>query len=316
MGGLFAVDMFCHTGSPPAFDYAMLLIFLQEQHMQDFEGKVAVITGAASGIGRALTEKCLAEGMHVVMADIESKALHQAAKELQAAGQNSILPVKTDVAILDEIENLKQKAVDTFGGVHLLFNNAGVGGGGNAWNSTQKDWEWVLGVNLWSVIHGLRVFVPQMIAQNTPCHIVNTASVAGLLGGTTNAAYSVTKHGVVAITENLVVDLQAESLQIGASVLCPGLIDTNIMDSGRNRPAALVDSAEPVQLTAEQEVNRDQFAAALKQGMQPAEVAEIVFAGIRADRLYIQTHDLFNGMLLERANNIAAGTNPKALKLF
>jgi NAD(P)-dependent dehydrogenase (short-subunit alcohol dehydrogenase family) len=294
----------------------MLLDFLLEQQMQDFEGKVAVITGAASGIGRALTEKCLAEGMHVVMADIETKALQQAAEELQAGGQNSILPVKTDVAILDEIENLKQKAVETFGGVHLLFNNAGVGGGGNAWNSTQKDWEWVLGVNLWSVIHGLRVFVPQMISQQTPCHIVNTASVAGLLGGTTNAAYSVTKHGVVAMTENLLQDLLAENLQIGASVLCPGLIDTNIMDSGRNRPALLVDNAEPVKLTAEQELSRDQFAAALKQGMQPSEVAEIVFAGIRANRLYIQTHDLFNGMILERANNIAAGTNPKTLKLF
>jgi NAD(P)-dependent dehydrogenase (short-subunit alcohol dehydrogenase family) len=283
--------------------------------MQDFEGKVAVITGAASGIGRALTEKCLAEGMHVVMGDIEEGALHQAAAELQSAGQNSVLPVKTNVAILEEIENLKQKAVDTFGGVHLLFNNAGIGGGGNSWNSTQKDWDWVLGVNLWSVIHGLRVFVPQMIAQDTPCHIVNTASVAGLLGGTTNAAYAVTKHGVVALTESLFRDLQAENLKIGASVLCPGLIDTSIMDSSRNRPESLVDDVEPVKLTAEQAAARAQFAAALKRGMQPAEVAEIVFAGIRADRLYIQTHDTFNPMLLERAENIASGTNPATIKL-
>jgi NAD(P)-dependent dehydrogenase (short-subunit alcohol dehydrogenase family) len=283
--------------------------------MQDFEGKVAVITGAASGIGRALTEKCLAEGMHVVMGDIEEGALQQAAAELQSAGQNSVLPVKTNVAILEEIENLKQKAVDTFGGVHLLFNNAGIGGGGNSWNSTQKDWDWVLGVNLWSVIHGLRVFVPQMIAQDTPCHIVNTASVAGLLGGTTNAAYAVTKHGVVALTESLFRDLQAENLKIGASVLCPGLIDTSIMDSSRNRPESLVDDVEPVKLTAEQAAARAQFAAALKRGMQPAEVAEIVFAGIRADRLYIQTHDTFNPMLLERAENIASGTNPATIKL-
>jgi len=283
--------------------------------MQDFEGKVAVITGAASGIGRALTEKCLAEGMHVVMGDIEEGALHQTAAELQSAGQNSVLPVKTNVAILEEIENLKQKAVDTFGGVHLLFNNAGIGGGGNSWNSTQKDWDWVLGVNLWSVIHGLRVFVPQMIAQDTPCHIVNTASVAGLLGGTTNAAYAVTKHGVVALTESLFRDLQAENLKIGASVLCPGLIDTSIMDSSRNRPESLVDDVEPVQVTAEQAAARAQFAAALKRGMQPAEVAEIVFAGIRADRLYIQTHDTFNPMLLERAENIASGTNPATIKL-
>jgi len=284
--------------------------------MQGFEGKVAVITGAASGIGRALTEKCLAEGMHVVMADIEEKALRQAAEELQSTGQNSILPVKTDVAVLTEIEHLLQQAMDTFGGVHLLFNNAGVGGGGNAWESTQKDWEWVLGVNLWSVIHGLRVFVPQMIAQDTPCHIVNTASVAGLLGGTTNASYAATKHAVVALTENLHRDLQTENLKIGASVLCPGLIDTNIMDSGRNRPADLTDNVAPAELTKEQEEGRAAFAAALKQGMQPAELADIVFDGIRADRLYIKTHDMFNEMILKRANDITKEENPLPAILF
>ena len=278
--------------------------------MQDFEGKVAVITGAASGIGRALTEKCLAEGMHVVMSDIEEKALEHAAQELQATGQNSILAVKTDVAVLSEIEHLLQQAMDTFGGVHLLFNNAGVGGGGNAWDSTQKDWEWVLGVNLWSVIHGLRVFVPQMIAQDTPCHIVNTASVAGLLGGTTNASYAATKHAVVGLTENLYRDLQAENLKIGASVLCPGLIDTNIMDGDRNRPALLTNDVPRAALTEEQEAGRLAFSAALKQGMQPSELADIVFDGIRADRLYIKTHDMFNQMILDRANNITNGVNP------
>ena len=284
--------------------------------MQDFTGKVAVITGAASGIGRALTEKCLAEGMQVVMADIEEKALQQAVKELQAAGQNAILPVKTNVAILDEIEHLKQQAVDNFGAVHLLFNNAGVGGGGNAWDSTEKDWEWVLGVNLWSVIHGLRVFVPQMIVQDTQCHIVNTASVAGLLGASTNAGYAVTKHGVVALTEILYRDLEAQNLKIGASVLCPGLIDTRIMDSGRNRPASLINDEVPAALTQEQEAGRAAFAAALKEGMKPEQLAEIVFAGIRANQLYIQTHDVFNPMILTRANNITTGTNPSPINLI
>ncbi len=284
--------------------------------MQDFTGKVAVITGAASGIGRALTEKCLAEGMQVVMADIEEKALQQAAKELQSTGQNAILPVKTNVAILDEIEKLKQQAVDHFGAVHLLFNNAGVGGGGNAWDSTEKDWEWVMGVNLWSVIHGLRVFVPQMIAQDTQCHIVNTASVAGLLGASTNAGYAVTKHGVVALTEILYRDLEAQNLKIGASVLCPGLIDTRIMDSGRNRPASLINDEVPAALTKEQEAGRAAFAAALKEGMKPEQLAEIVFAGIRADQLYIQTHDVFNPMILTRANNITTGTNPSPINLI
>ena len=284
--------------------------------MQDFTGKVAVITGAASGIGRALTEKCLAEGMQVVMADIEEKALQQAVKELQSTGQNAILPVKTNVAILDEIENLKQQAVDHFGAVHLLFNSAGVGGGGNAWDSTEKDWEWVLGVNLWSVIHGLRVFVPQMIAQDTQCHIVNTASVAGLLGASTNAGYAVTKHGVVALTEILYRDLEAQNLKIGASVLCPGLIDTRIMDSGRNRPASLINDEVSAALTKEQEAGRAAFAAALKEGMKPEQLAEIVFAGIRADQLYIQTHDVFNPMILTRANNITTGTNPSPINLI
>ncbi|MEM8768886.1 MAG: SDR family NAD(P)-dependent oxidoreductase, partial [Pseudomonadota bacterium] len=198
--------------------------------MQDFAGKVAVITGAASGIGRALTEKCIAEGMHVVMADIEEAVLEQAAAELQATTNNQVLPIVTNVAIEAELRKVCAEAVETLGGVHLLFNNAGVGGGGNAWTATQKDWDWVLGVNLWSVIYGLRVFIPQMISQGEPCHIVNTASVAGLIGGSTNALYSVTKHGVVALTENLYVDLQTEGTQIGCSVLCPGFVNTNIFD--------------------------------------------------------------------------------------
>ena len=155
--------------------------------MQDFAGKVAVITGAASGIGKALTEKCIAEGMHVVMADIEEAVLEKAAAELQATTNNHVLPIVANVAMEAELRKVRDEAVETLGGVHLLFNNAGVDGGGNSWNATQKDWDWVFGVNLWSVIYGLRVFVPQMIAQETPCHIVNTASIAGIIGGSTNA---------------------------------------------------------------------------------------------------------------------------------
>ena len=130
--------------------------------MQVFEGKVAVITGAASGIGKALTEKCIAEGMHVVMADIEEAVLDKTAAELQATTNNQVLPIVTNVAVEAELRNVLDQAIENFGGVHLLFNNAGVGGGGNSWTATQKDWDWVMGVNLWSVIHGLRTFVPQM----------------------------------------------------------------------------------------------------------------------------------------------------------
>jgi NAD(P)-dependent dehydrogenase (short-subunit alcohol dehydrogenase family) len=279
--------------------------------MQEFEGKVAVITGAASGIGRALTEKCIAEGMHVVMADIEEAILTEVSAKLQATTNNKVLPVVTNVALESELRNVLKEALDNFDGVHLLFNNAGVGGGGNAWTATQKDWDWVLGVNLWSVIYGLRIFVPQMISQNTPCHIVNTASVAGLIGGSTNALYSATKHGVVALTENLFRDLHDENTQIGCSVLCPGFVNTNIFDSGRNRPEDLQNQAAPVAPTKEDEQRVAMFREVLKQGMQPEDIAEVVFDGIRNDRLYVLSHDHFNDMIKLRADNITSGNNPE-----
>ncbi len=278
--------------------------------MKDFSGKVAVITGAASGIGLALTKKCLAEGRQGVMADIQQDALDKAAADLQAAGNNNILPVRTDVSLQAEIEALAKKTMDHFGAVHLLFNNAGVGGGGNAWESTTKDWEWVIGVNLWSVIHGVRVFTPLMIEQDTDCHIVNTASVAGLLGGVTNACYSVTKHGVVALTENLYSDLRQQNLKVGASVLCPGFINTNIHDSGRNRQDRVANEGETGP-TAEQLEMRNAFKTFLEQGMQPEQLAEIVFEGIKVDRLYILTHTDFDDALLTRAKNIMNGVNPE-----
>lgn len=278
--------------------------------MRDFAGKVAVITGAASGIGKALTEKCIAEGMHVVMADIEEAVLEETAAELQATTNNQVLPIVTNVAIEAELRKVRDAAVENLGGVHLLFNNAGVGGGGNSWNATQKDWDWVFGVNLWSVIYGLRVFVPQMIAQEAPCHIVNTASIAGIIGGSTNALYSVTKHGVVALTENLSVDLKAESTKIGCSVLCPGFVNTNIFSSGRNRPADLSNGEQPQPLTPEDEQRIAMFQEILRQGMQPAEIAEIVFDAIRTERLYILTHDHFDEMIRARAEHMIKGTNP------
>jgi NAD(P)-dependent dehydrogenase (short-subunit alcohol dehydrogenase family) len=281
--------------------------------MQEFEGKVAVITGAASGIGRALTEKCIAEGMHVVMADIEESVLNTVATELQATTNNKVLPVVTNVALESALQNVLKEAVDNFGGVQLLFNNAGVGGGGNAWTATQSDWDWVMGVNLWSVIYGLRVFVPQMISQDTPCHIVNTASVAGLIGGSTNALYSVTKHGVVALTENLYRDLHNENTQIGCSVLCPGFVNTNIFDSGRNRPDDLQNQVAPITSSPEDEQRIAMFREVLKQGMQPEDIAEVVFDGIRNDRLYVLSHDHFTDMIKLRADNITKGNNPEQI---
>lgn len=280
--------------------------------MQDFQGKVAVVTGAGSGIGKALAAKCLAEGMHVVMADIQQDALDAAAESLSASGNNSILTVQLDVSIAEEIEKLLARTLEEFGAVHLLFNNAGVGGGGNSWEATKEDWDWVLGVNLWSVIYGVQTFVPQMLKQDTECHIVNTASMAGLMGGTTNACYSVTKFGVVALTENLYQDLMTEQAKIGVSVLCPGFVNTNIFDSGRNRPNHLNNSAEEVEPTPEQAQRIEMFKEILRTGMQPEELAEIVFTSIRNKDLFILTHDSFKPFVTERANNIVNGINPPA----
>ncbi len=170
--------------------------------MRDFRGKVAVVTGAASGIGRALAERCGREGMQVVLADIEEAALARAAAELKDAGA-AVLAVHADVSKPADVERLASETLAAFGGVHLLCNNAGVGAGGAVWDSTQADWEWVLGVNLWGVIYGVRTFVPIMLRQDTDCHIVNTASVAGLLPYHFSAPYQVTKFAVVGLSENM-----------------------------------------------------------------------------------------------------------------
>ena len=277
--------------------------------MEIFQDKVAVITGAASGIGQALAERCLQEGMKVMLADVEAEALRTAADTFRAGYNNPIETQVVDVSVVEQLSALRDATVETYGGVHLLFNNAGVGGAGGAWTGTEKDWAWVIGVNLLSVVHGLRLFVPIMLEQNEPGHIVNTASVAGLMGGVTNAPYSVTKHGVVALTEHLYRDLLVANAQIGCSVLCPGIIRTNIGSSARNRPEDL-QNATPAALTPQQEAMRAQFAAVMAEGMLPSAVAETVFAGIRSNQLYIQTHDQFNERILSRADDITQGNNP------
>src|SRR5271165_2063669 len=178
--------------------------------MKEFQGKVAVITGAASGIGRGIAERCVSEGMKVVLADIEEASLRQAETELKASSGN-VLGVRTDVSKRSEVEALARQALDAFGQVHLLFNNAGVAAGGAPWEATWNDWEWVINVNLWGVIHGVKVFTPIMLEQKTECHIVNTSSNAGLVVGGFSAPYSVTKHAVVALSESLFLTLGQRS---------------------------------------------------------------------------------------------------------
>ena len=277
--------------------------------MDQFQDQVAVITGGASGIGKGLAERCLQEGMKVILADIEDDALQATVSAFRANYNNPIVGQITDVSVASSLEALRDRALTEFGAVHLLFNNAGVGGAGGAWTGTEKDWDWVIGVNLMSVVHGQRLFLPVMLEQATPGHIVNTASVAGLIGGVTNAPYSVTKHGVVALTEHLHRDLLLAVSQLGCSVLCPGIINTNIGSSGRNRPEHLINEDSPAPTDA-QLAMRAQFDAVLAEGMPPSQVADIVFKGIRDQQLYIQTHEHFNDRIQSRAEDIMLGRNP------
>jgi NAD(P)-dependent dehydrogenase (short-subunit alcohol dehydrogenase family) len=277
--------------------------------MKEFKNKVAVITGAASGIGRGLAKHCAQEGMRVVLADVEQEALRRAEQELRSTGA-TVLAVPTDVSKADEVKALAKKTLDTYGGVHLLFNNAGVAGGNAIWESTLADWEWVLGVNLWGVIHGLHVFVPIMLAQDVECHIVNTASIAGLVSYHPTATYQVTKHAVVALSEQLFFSLALRAAKVKTSVLCPGWVNTQIMDSERNRPVALrnPDSDQPPNPVYESML---QYGRQLVQaGMSPSAVAEHIFNAIREEKFYILTHPEFQPNIKERMQNILQEHNP------
>jgi NAD(P)-dependent dehydrogenase (short-subunit alcohol dehydrogenase family) len=253
--------------------------------MKEFKDKVAVITGAASGIGRALAERCVQEGMKAVLADVEVDALTKTEASLKASGA-TVLAVRTDVSQARDVEALAQKALEAFGAVHLLCNNAGVATLGSLWESTLAEWEWVLGVNLWGVIHGVRVFVPLMLAQDTECHLINTASLSGLLSASGVGAYNVTKHGVVTLSETLHRELAERGAKVKVSVLCPGVVQTRILESARNRPGPL-----PTEPPRRADDDRWEALRQLVQtGMPPAQVADAVFEAIRNDRFYILTH--------------------------
>ena len=277
--------------------------------MKEFQGKVAVVTGAASGIGRALAERCAKEEMKVVLADIEEQALMQASRDLAAQGAQ-VLAVPTDVSQAGEVETLARKAFETYSAVHLLFNNAGVGAGKSAWESSLADWEWVLGVNLWGAIHGIHFFVPRMLEQRSEGHIVNTASMAGLTYGPGQSIYKVSKHGVVSLSETLYYELALRGASLKVSVLCPGLVSTNILDAQRNRPARLQDASvnEPLSPQAEAVVQR--FQQAVREAMPPGQVADIVFEAIREERFYILTHPTWKAAIQIRMEDILQERNP------
>jgi NAD(P)-dependent dehydrogenase (short-subunit alcohol dehydrogenase family) len=278
--------------------------------MRTFQGRVAVITGAASGIGRGLARRCAREGMKVVLADIEPAALAEAEGELRALGA-PVLGVVTDVSQARDVEQLAESALGAFGAIHLLCNNAGVGVVRSVWESTLADWEWVLGVNLWGVIHGVRVFVPIMLSQGGECHIVNTASIAGLVVGPGSAgSYNVSKHGVIALSETLYYELAERGARVRVSVLCPGWVDTRIFDAERNRPRALRNDplTLPSDPAAEAVIRAGREAA--QQGMSPDQVADCVFQAVEREQLYIFTHPETKAWVRAQLQHMLAERNP------
>jgi NAD(P)-dependent dehydrogenase (short-subunit alcohol dehydrogenase family) len=276
--------------------------------MKEFKDKVAVITGAASGIGRAMADHCVQEGMKAVLADVDLETLAKTEASLKASGA-TVLAVRTDVSQARDVEALAHKAVEVFGTVDLLCNNAGVARIGSIWESTLADWEWIMGVNLWSVIHGVRVFVPIMLAQGTECHIVNTASMSGLISAPGAGAYNVTKHGVVTLSETLHHELAERRAQIKVSVLCPGIVNTRIMESGRNRPShGATEPPDPVT-----EARLETLRQLVQTGMPPAQVAAAVFEALRTDQFYILTHTEGKDAIRTRMEDIVQERNPTPL---
>jgi NADP-dependent 3-hydroxy acid dehydrogenase YdfG len=275
--------------------------------MKDFAGKVAVITGAGSGFGREFGRIAAGLNMKLVLADIQTDALEAVAMELRNAGAH-VLALQTDVSKAADMEALVEQTYQNYGSAHLLFNNAGVGAGGFVWENSVADWEWVLGVNVWSVIHGIRLFVPRMLAQGDECHVVNTASVAGLLSAQTMAVYNVSKHAVVTLSETLFQDLRVANGNIGVTVLCPAFVATGIAASERNRPADL-QSDQP--LTKSQKIAAAATVKAVESGkLTAAEVAAKTFDCIRENKFYCLTHPKILGSVELRMQDILAQRNP------
>ena len=279
--------------------------------IDNFKGKTAVLTGAGSGFGLECARIGARLGMHLVLVDVQQDALDKAEAELTAQGAQ-VLARKVDVANAKAMELLAADVQQRFGAPHLVFNNAGVGAGGLVWENSVADWEWVLGVNLWGVVHGVRLFTPMMLAaaKADPAyqgHIVNTASMAGLLTPPNMGIYNVTKHAVVSLTETLYQDLQLVSDQVSASVLCPYFVPTGISQSHRNRPETL--SAEKP--TASQLIGQAQSDKAVGSGkVSAAEVAQKVFDAVAQGQFYIYSHPQALGNVQSRMEAIVQGLNP------
>jgi NAD(P)-dependent dehydrogenase (short-subunit alcohol dehydrogenase family) len=280
--------------------------------MKELTGKVAAVTGAASGLGRCMALAFAAEGMDLALADVDEVNLSSVQDEVLAKGVRAIT-LKVDVSNAQQIEIFRDQTLTRLGGVHVVCNNAGVSPLGAVWENSAADWQWILGVNLWGVVHGVRAFAPHLIAQDEG-HIVNTASVSGLISPPGSGAYNVTKHAVVALSESLYHDLRERNSKVGVSVLCPAYVPTGIVDSERSRPKELAASPKSEPTLAREAMLRK----AVKSGKVSADqVAQAVVAAIKEERFYILTHPKIKGAIQARMEDILNGCaprNPLALK--
>jgi NAD(P)-dependent dehydrogenase (short-subunit alcohol dehydrogenase family) len=279
--------------------------------MKVLKGKVAAVTGAASGLGRSMALAFAAEGMDVALADVDQEGLLKTQEGVGGHGVKSTT-LRVDVSKAAEVEAFAERTMKELGAVHVVCNNAGVSPLGSVWENTLADWQWILGVNLWGVIHGVRAFAPRLIAQNEG-HVVNTASVAGLISPPGSGAYNVTKHAVVTLSESLYHDLRERGSDVGVSVLCPAYVPTRITESERNRPRELLVPEKSDQTLAREAMLRKAVASGK---ISADQVAQAVVAAVKEERFYILTHPRIKGAIRARMEDILeerAPRNPMAL---
>lgn len=278
--------------------------------MDEFDGKVGVITGGAAGIGLAMARRFGREGVRLVIADIEQAALDDALAALADEGIEAV-GIRADVSDRAQVQAIADLAMERYGALHLACNNAGVGSGGLSWELSEADWKWVLDVDLWGVIHGVGIFTPLIIASGGG-HVVNTASMAGLTSPPYMAPYNVAKHGVVALSESMFLELEMTAPNVGVTVVCPGWVQTRIHESARNRPDAGAHAAEQTETAdANDQMIRDVIGGLIADGLTPESVADQVFDAVVARRCYVLTHADWAGMVRRNTERMLAGENPQ-----